>query len=993
MVGGMGLGLFRTGMLVAVCAWGVASAAETGGSSRMLGGARPMALSDLPSSVFRDRLSALPAPAQQRAMAWLESFEFPPEDVHDLAVDDEGGVYYTCEFPATDSLAASEPEAPVTPAASMPVGPFPPSLIFHSRPSSTNVIFLDFDGAVIVGTAWNASLGRTQIIALAYSTDTNTAEYSDAEQLAIKRIWQRVAEDFAPFDVNVTTEAPASFHNRVSHCLITRNTDAAGNPNPSSTAGGVAYVGIFGGANNSYSSPAWVYHNNLSNSEGNIAEAASHEIGHNLGLSHDGLTNGVSYYSGHGSGVTSWGPIMGTGYGRNVSQWSKGEYAGANNTQDDLQIIAAKLPYLADDVGDTLALSPFLTLTSNRFIRATTPETDPARISTENKGLITSTNDTDTWSFITGTGTVSLAVRPWIGPSGTRGGNLDVRIEILTTAGVVIASSNPDSETIASINTTLAAGQYYLRIQSSSFGNPTSATPTGFTRYGSIGQYFITGVVADASTVILAPAAELLAAPDVAAAGAPSYAFSVRYTDERAIDTASLGNDDLTVTGPAGFTAAASLIALDATTPGSPRTATYAFTPPGGMWDPDDNGGYTIALNPDSVYDDGGSAAPAGTLGAFNVAITPFVYQALMNTNPGWSLSGSWSYGKPNGNNGDPTLGASGTNVIGYNLSGRYARNLSASYATTPAFTCAFAETVTLRFQRWLGVANGDSATLQILTESNTWTTVWSSSGTLNDTSWQAMTYDLTPWAAGRTNVQLRWGQASNSDSTTQFGWNIDDVEITATFQPASLPLTSYARVDLAPAEAVNAGAAWRFTTAADTNWMEPDAVAGPLAAGTYTVTFKPLPGWITPADAEVTLAANATTLVAAAYTPLTTSAFGVPVWWLNRFGYTNELETAVNANGANGVPLWQSYIAGLDPTDPASRFEALPAPAANEQDLVIRWNPVSGRVYAIYRLREPGADPEPLADAQHLVWPQDSYTNRPGDEPSGILQLRVRLP
>ncbi len=989
----MGLGLFRSGLLAALCAWGVTAVAESGGSSRMLGGARPMALSDLPSSVFRDRLMALPAPAQQRAMAWLESFEFPPEDVHDLAVDDEGGVYYTCEFPATENTVSSATETPISPSATLPVGPFPPSLIFHSRPDSTNVIFLDFDGAVIVGTAWNASLGRTQIIATAFSTDTNLVEFSDAEQLAIKRVWQRVAEDFAPFDVNVTTEAPAVFHNRVSHCLITRSTDAAGNPNPSSTAGGVAYVGIFGGANNAYSSPAWVYHNNLSNSEGNIAEAASHEVGHNLGLSHDGLTNGAAYYNGHGSGVTSWGPIMGTGYGRNVSQWSKGEYAGANNTQDDLQIIAAKLTYLADDVGDAFALSPFLTLTSNRFIRATTPETDPARTSTDNKGRIASTNDTDTWSFITGSGTVFLAVRPWIGPSGTRGGNLDVRIDILNTAGVVIATSNPDAETIASINTTLAAGQYFLRIQSSSFGNPTSATPTGFTRYGSIGQYFITGVVADASTVILAPSAELLTAPDVAAAGAPSYTFTVRYTDERAVDTASLGSDDVTVTGPAGFAAAASLIALDAPGPGSPRTATYAITPPGGMWDLNDNGNYTITLNPDTVFDDGGSAVAAGTLGTFNVAITPYAYQALMNTNPGWSLGGSWAYGKPNGNNGDPTLGASGTNVIGYNLSGRYARNLSASHATTPAFTCAFAETVTLRFQRWLGVASGDSATLQILTESNAWTTVWSSSGTINDTSWQAMTYDLTPWAAGRTNVQLRWGQASNNDNTTQFGWNIDDVEVTATFQPASLPLTSFVRADLTPAEAVTAGAGWRLTASADTNSLAADAVAGPLAAGTYTLTFTPLPGWIAPADVEVALAANATTTVAAAYLPLTTSAYGVPVWWLQQFGYTNEPDTAVETIGANGLPLWQSYIAGLDPTDPASRFEALPAPAANEQDLVIRWNPVSGRVYAIYRLREPGAEPEPLADAQQLVWPQDSYTNRPGDEPSGILQLRVRLP
>ena len=46
-------------------------------------------------------------------------------------------------------------------------------------------------------------------------------------------------------------------------------------------------------------------------------EAASHEAGHNLGLSHDG-TRKTGYYAGHGD----WAPIMGVGYYREVSQWS-----------------------------------------------------------------------------------------------------------------------------------------------------------------------------------------------------------------------------------------------------------------------------------------------------------------------------------------------------------------------------------------------------------------------------------------------------------------------------------------------------------------------------------------------------------------------------------------------------------------------------------------------------------------------------------------------
>ena len=72
-----------------------------------------------------------------------------------------------------------------------------------------------------------------------------------------------------------------------------------------------------------------------------IAEAASHEVGHNFSLTHDGTTVGqgspcrgqTGYYCGH----DMWSPIMGVGYYTPLSQWSKGEYQNANNGgQDDM---------------------------------------------------------------------------------------------------------------------------------------------------------------------------------------------------------------------------------------------------------------------------------------------------------------------------------------------------------------------------------------------------------------------------------------------------------------------------------------------------------------------------------------------------------------------------------------------------------------------------------------------------------------------------------
>jgi hypothetical protein len=450
------------------------------------------ALQELPASKLRGQLDRLPPAARERALASLKNFHFTDKDLDSMEADAQGGIYYADTFePKLEDIAVAADE-PVVAEAGVPVSPFPAGLIFHSKPGSVNIIYINFSGETVVGTAWNTTVGRTSIPAVAFSKDSDYSTFSDSEQLAIKRIWQRMAEDYAPFDVDVTTERPATFTTRTAHALITRNTDANGADNPSASGGGIAYINMFAASGYATYRPAWIYFNNLSNDESYIAEAASHEIGHNMGLSHDG-TSTDSYYGGHGSGSTSWGPIMGTGYDRNVSQWSKGEYYAANNTQDDLATIAGKLSYRTDDHGNTNATATPLVISGTNIV-STTPETDPALTNTVNKGILERNNDVDVFSFETG-GAVKLTVNPWIGPSGTRGGNLDVLLELRSTNGDVLATNNPAADTFATIQTSVAPGTYFLYVRNTGSGNPTNSSPSGYTSYGSIGEYFISGYI------------------------------------------------------------------------------------------------------------------------------------------------------------------------------------------------------------------------------------------------------------------------------------------------------------------------------------------------------------------------------------------------------------------------------------------------------------------------------------------------------------------
>jgi hypothetical protein len=708
----------------------------------------------------------------------LGTIHFSAQDLASLHADRAGGIFVVCEAGPIQGDDAESTSPPPVSAAAVPVSPFPASLLFHSRPGAPNVLYLNFSGETVSNTEWNTELSRAEIPAVAFSTDTDRTTYSEAEQLAIKRIWQRVAEDYAPFNIDVTTERPGTLGSRTAMALITRATDANGDPNPFSTAGGVAYINVFGTSSYAQYRPAWIYHDNLAQAESYIAEAAAHEIGHNLGLSHDGRTDGSEYYGGHGSGYISWGPVMGAAYDRQVSQWSKGEYYLADNSQDDLATIAAKISYRTDDHGNTSGTATALILTGGTNIVSSTPETDPANTQTANKGVLERNTDLDVFSFVTGTGPVRLTVSPWIVPSGlTRGGNLDLRLDLYDGAGTWLLTSNPADDTVAVLETGLTEGRYYLHVRNSGAGDPWSPTPTGYTAYGSLGQYFIGGYVTAAVGFVVPPTAEVEVG-DLTQSGQTTRYFTVTYVDDVAVDVSTVDANDLRVTGPNDYDQAARLVALDATTDGTPRTATYAADPPAGdVWSPNDNGTYTVWMQAGQVGDVEGAWVAAGPLGQFKVAVPSAIYVANMDADPGWTLEPQWQYGAPAYSSGGPTRGSTGTKIVGYNLSGNYANNLTTKYATTPPINTPGSSSLTLRFRRWLRTRHNDTASIQVSTDGATWLNVWSTSSSVSDTSWREVQYSLPSGVAGASSVRLRWGLASNF-AQNDIGWNLDDVEL-----------------------------------------------------------------------------------------------------------------------------------------------------------------------------------------------------------------------
>lgn len=341
----------------------------------------------------------------------------------------------------------------------------------QSRPGASNVLFIDYWGGILANSYWNANYtSNAPINYTPYDTDFNPGNFSSTERYSMWLAWREAVEDFAPFNINITTSRAvydaAAITNRA-QMIVTTTRDWY-----SSSAGGVALINIFDD-DSEYYKAAWTW--NLS--ESSMGMTISHEAGHQLGLSHDGVgTQG--YYRGHGV----WGPIMGAPFGKSYVQWSKGEYPDANQFEDDIAKVTGKLGLIADDAANAYANATGLNLPVNN-----------------KKGLV-SYQDPDAYTFsLSAPAAVEIKVISLLGDENeSRAANLSMDVSLVkinSSGGVVSSVSMTSASDISPLSPStnkfvyssdLSSGSYALRITPSS---PDTNPATGFGNYGNAGEY------------------------------------------------------------------------------------------------------------------------------------------------------------------------------------------------------------------------------------------------------------------------------------------------------------------------------------------------------------------------------------------------------------------------------------------------------------------------------------------------------------------------
>jgi hypothetical protein len=308
-------------------------------------------------------------------------------------------------------------------------------------------------------------------------------------------------------------------------------------------------------------------------------------------------------------------------------------------------------------------------------------------------------------------------------------------------------------------------------------------------------------------------------------------------------------------------------------------------------------------------------------------------------------------------NNGLVTSAHSGANAWGSDLNGNQNFTIASSFLYAPVIDLSGLSSATLTFSNVFDFSRSDSSTGITFWEEDGGVLISTNASippSLNlpiavdyydqaEHAWKKETVDLTPWV-GKTIQVVFYYQAFPLGDTI-YGWTIDDIRITGVVAGGNISITknlgqgiwslsSLSPIGLVPVQ----------------SGVTPSVTISNLPAGQYVADFGDVPYYITPPDQTNTLAVGSTLNFTGNYTFLDANQNGISdAWEMDDFGSVVTNRTQLTDTDHDGMTDYAEFIAGTDPTDPASRFYFMGEIIQSNRLVQIQWTVVTNRLYQVH--------------------------------------------
>jgi hypothetical protein len=335
----------------------------------------------------------------------------------------------------------------------------------------------------------------------------------------------------------------------------------------------------------------------------------------------------------------------------------------------------------------------------------------------------------------------------------------------------------------------------------------------------------------------------------------------------------------------------------------------------------------------------------------------------------------NWALGTPN--NSLTNSAHSGTNAWGSDLSGQDFNFEESTFLYSPFIDLSGLSQATLTFWHNCDASSGLEI-LQVGVSTNTATTPGDIpalgdgdySSTVTD-GWEQTTNNLNAFV-GQT-IQIVWYYGGFDIGSPPAGWLLDDVSITGVVAGSGGKITII--------KSLGQGT-WTLTGPVTQTGTAPSTTISNAPPGPYTIQFSDVAFYQTPLDQSNNLAAAGSLTFTGNYDFIDANHNGISdAWEKYYFGSAPAGRSQYTDSDGDGMSDYAEFIAGTNPTNPASKLVFLSATLQTNKHFQLQWAAIPGRLYQIE-----SSSSLPLAT---------SPTRLSGlfDKPSGNFKLHINAP